>query len=191
MKGKLWQPVWRIDILKLVLKGLLFISVIWVSGLSKFIDFFSLVRRKVKKFWGKEDNFLHYLSRQVILDRPVPAVQEVQAASAATAMEAVHIPLEFHGEISLPLETLNSQTCHTSILAMVESRRSQPFLKELQNLPEVVSVLLLLVLDSKNLKLMMYSIEIHHYFWEVFAQLSIFCTFWSNQLHKTTVHESL
>lgn len=39
MKGKLWQPVWRIDIL-LVLKGLLFISVIWVSGLSKFIDFF-------------------------------------------------------------------------------------------------------------------------------------------------------
>lgn len=40
MKGKLWQPVWRIDILKLVLKGLLFISVIWVSGLSKFYWFF-------------------------------------------------------------------------------------------------------------------------------------------------------
>lgn len=78
------------------------------------------------------------------MDHPVPGVREAQAASVAIAMEAVHIQLECRGEISLPLGILNSQTCHTSIPAMVESRKSQVFLMELQNLLEVVSFLLLL-----------------------------------------------
>lgn len=83
-------------------------------------DFFIVVRRKVKKFWDNVDSFLCYLSLQVMLDRPVPGVREAQAASVVTAMAAVHIQLEYRGEISLPLGTLNSQTCHTSILAMAE-----------------------------------------------------------------------
>ena len=52
------------------------------------------------------------------MDHPVPVVQEAQAASAATAMVAAHIQLEYHGEISQPLGTLNTLTCQTSIPAM-------------------------------------------------------------------------
>jgi len=56
----------------------------------------------------------------VIVDHPVLGVREALAVLAAIAMVAVHIQLEYPGEISLPLGALNSQICHTSILAMAE-----------------------------------------------------------------------
>lgn len=87
----------------------------------------------------------------MILDHPVPGVREAQAALATTAMAAVHIQSEYRGEISLPLGTLNSQTCHTSILTMAELRKSHLLQKESQNLLVAVSfVLFLAYADSKS-----------------------------------------